>query len=1007
MGAARDNRDDDAPPPYRAVGPMVDLDAPISFSVAKHRESHDWKKRTATRRWLVESLTRLQVGKKSEGSVWAPAVFAGGQRKAALARIIAVLTWDSDAGHTADELAGKIEAIGWYAAIIPSSSWGSTLSEVSADAYERWAADVRGQEGGQADVGAERYLVEQLHKVGRVADGAVFEGSFAVQERDATGRPVLRRLLRIRHNPCPKYRIVAFLKQCFDVSTPAGRRAWKRLYDAACDVIGLPLDRTSGSVERLLYQSRLPADAIDDAKLDIRIVEGTYVDPDTLPEPLPRKHTRRGPASFRDEAVHGRGADGAEDLEYRWVDPGTGDEVDLRKWAVAAMAHLPLADILVERGWPLDERGEHDGKVHVECPFQDQHTSLAGGGTYVTNAHDFDRTGTVDRRAGAIVHCSHNACRDRDRLEFIAEWLRKGALTTTHLYAARDAAKAAQLAADFDPIEDDADLGAKPPIRPSFEWNRADVEAHLPQLKRLAREDRETYEAYREGWDIAGTVPADELDLLIDVADEEPERLDPKPKDTVGWRTRLVRSEKGQPNTGTKNLLLALEHGLGLTGDVIGYNLLKGRIEIRDPGKLPWGHQGEAKRAWADRDDTLAAALAEDELGGVVKPHSIAPIVEAIAWKHAFHPVRDYLHSLVWDGVPRLDRLLVDFAQVEDTPYARAVTARSLIAAVARAFRPGCKVDTALILESTQGFKKSSLFAALAIDPEWFGDNLPGQLGDKSVAEVIGTHWFIEMGELSNLKKAEVDRTKAFMSRAADTYRPAYGRRVVDHPRQCVLTGTVNGEVTGYLRDLTGNRRFWVLRVGPINLAAIVKLRDQLWAEAVARFRAGERWWFDDAEDAHLVEAQKAEADARTEEPEMADMLRRFLTHRPGDSGYDQDHMHAWTKRQAPITVIPTLASFFSAIGVPTRNIGFQQKVAFKQALQALGWVVKQAKVRGVSPIGLERGVRFYAHPDIEKATSVNKWLKVQANRGSVAGIPARDADSNVILLDDHKDRKR
>ena len=1004
VGAVRnDDAGGNVPPQQpRWIGPAFDRDRIITFSTAESRNSFNWQLRTKTAGELLAILLSVRVGKKGEGLVWAPSTFDGGQRKASAALGTFVATFDSDGGTPLAELELAAEMTGWHIVIVPSSSWGSTVSEISGDAFDAWAKDTPG-----GDI--ERYLVEVLQKTPAVAAGAVIEASFDQIEQTKDGQTSIRRLLRIRHNPCEKYRLIAFLSQRFDLSTTQGRRAWKRYYDAMCDVLAVPLDRTSGSPERLLYQSRLPAELIGQAREHIRVVAGGTIEVSGLPEPKPRVRTRRGPASFRDEQVLGRGSD-QDELEYRWIDPLTGTDIDLRKWSVSGMSQLPLADVLREGSWPLDDRGEQDGKLHIDCPFIDQHTSLSGGGTYVANAADFERTGMVDRRRGAIIHCSHNSCKDRDRLEFISEFLRRGALTTAHLYAARDAAKALELAADFEPIEDDTPV--KPIIKPSFEWTRETIESRLPQLKRLSLEDAEAYASYRQGWDIADTISADELDLLVDLAANDDERIEPPPpgdsqkpgKDTFNWRSKLIRSEKGVPNTGTKNLMLTLEHGLGL-GACVGFNLLKQRVEIRDPGALGWGHKGEKARPWADRDDTLAASLAEDELQGVIKPHSITPIIEAVAWKHAFHPVRDYLNGVVWDGIPRIDTMLIDHAQVEDTPYARAVSARTLIGAVARIMKPGAKVDTALILESAQGSKKSSLFAALAVDPQYFTDNLPGHLGDKSVAEIIAAYWFVELAELTNLKKGDVDKIKAFLSRTSDSFRPAYGRRVVDHPRQCIFAGTVNGETIGYLRDLTGNRRFWTLKCGRINLAQIAKIRDQLWAEAVARYAAGERWWFDDDTEGELIEAQRQATSERTEEPELTEVVRRFLTHKPGVSGFDQDVMSAWTKRKAEITVIPSITSFYNAIGKVTSRITFSDKVAFKQALQALGWKVKQQRASDESLLGLSRGARYFVAPEADLAVSMARWVKLQLRQGAVAGqddVP-RLEDDNVVSIKDRK----
>jgi hypothetical protein len=495
--------------PNKWVGPAFDPASIITFSSAGSHKSWDWASKTMTAGQLLAILTAIKAGRKAEGSVWAPATFNGGRRSAAAALGTFIMPFDSDSGTPFADVVAACDMTGWHMVVIPSSSWGSTVSEINGDAYDVWVKEQRG-----ADTSIERYLIEILQKTPAVAAGATIIASFDLSEQAKDGRRTLRKILRVEHQPCEKYRILAFLSERHDLSTTAGRRAWKRYYDAACDVLGLPLDRTVGSVERLLFQSRLPAKLIDQAKAHVRTIEGGTINLAGLPEPKPRQRTRRGPSAFRDEKVHGRGADD-EVLEYHWIDPVTGADIDLRKWAVGMKA-LQLADILRDGDWPLDDRGEVDGKLHIVCPFAGQHTSLAGGGTYVSNASDFERSGMVDRQRAAVIHCSHHSCQGRDRLEFITEFLRAGVLTTAHLHAARDAARAAELAADFEPIEEGT--GIKPLIKPSFDWDRPTIEASLPQLKRLASEAPETFATFRQGWDIADILSADELDRLVDLA---------------------------------------------------------------------------------------------------------------------------------------------------------------------------------------------------------------------------------------------------------------------------------------------------------------------------------------------------------------------------------------------------------------------------------------------------------------------------------------------------------
>src|SRR4029077_167441 len=198
------------------------------------------------------------------------------------------------------------------------------------------------------------------------------------------------------------------------------------------------------------------------------------------------------------------------------------------------------------------------------------------------------------------------------------------------------------------------------------------------------------------------------------------------------------------------------------------------------------------------------------------------------------------LQGLHWDGVERVDTWLAAYLGAEGTEYARAVGSRWLISAVARIFRPGAKADCCLILEGAQGIRKSTALRTVA--GEYFTDEL-ADLGSKDAAMQTRGVWIIELSELDNLSHAEVARIKAFMSPHTDLFRPPYGMRLVESPRQCVFAGTVNHG--SYLRDETGGRRFWPVVCGKIDIAELQRDRDQLWAEAKAKYRSGASWWLE------------------------------------------------------------------------------------------------------------------------------------------------------------------
>jgi hypothetical protein len=203
-----------------------------------------------------------------------------------------------------------------------------------------------------------------------------------------------------------------------------------------------------------------------------------------------------------------------------------------------------------------------------------------------------------------------------------------------------------------------------------------------------------------------------------------------------------------------------------------------------------------------------------------------------------FHPIRDYLDGLRWDGEPRLDQWLTNYAAVTTTPYTRAVGAIVLIAAVRRVRQPGCKFDELVVLEGEQGTNKSTGLQVLAVRPEWFSDNVSLDLRGKEVIEALSGVWIVEISELKGMRHGDVERIKALLARTADRARLSYDRTVTHAPRQCIFVGTTNA--SQYLRDLTGNRRFWPIRGVKFNLEALRRDRDQLWAEAATREAQGE-----------------------------------------------------------------------------------------------------------------------------------------------------------------------
>src|SRR5262249_44718291 len=216
---------------------------------------------------------------------------------------------------------------------------------------------------------------------------------------------------------------------------------------------------------------------------------------------------------------------------------------------------------------------------------------------------------------------------------------------------------------------------------------------------------------------------------------------------------------------------------------------------------------------------------------------------QTVAKERAFHPIKDYLNDLEWDGKKRVEQFATTYLGAEASPYHAAVSKCFLIAAVARIMQPGGKADYMPILEGAQDKGKSTAIETMFAP--WFSDDL-AELGTKDAAMQVRVAWGIEIAELASMSRPEIERVKAFITRKVDRFRPAYGRHVIEAQRQSIFIGSTNADT--YLKDETGGRRFWPIKCGKIDLKALERDKDQLWAEAVALYGKGVGWWLTDAE---------------------------------------------------------------------------------------------------------------------------------------------------------------
>lgn len=303
------------------------------------------------------------------------------------------------------------------------------------------------------------------------------------------------------------------------------------------------------------------------------------------------------------------------------------------------------------------------------------------------------------------------------------------------------------------------------------------------------------------------------------------------------------------------------------------YNEMANRIQVTGP--LPWDRPKDNK-FWRDADTAQLKALIDVRyVPFSSRNHEVS--FTKVADDRRFHPVRDYLDSLpVWDGKKRIDDILIKYLSADDTDYVRTVTRKTFVAAVARIYKPGTKFDSVLVLDGIQGIGKSTLFKDLVGD-EYYSETLSlTDMNDKSGAEKLQGFWIMEIAELAGMKKADIEKVKAFLSTSDDKYRPSYGKTVESHPRQCIIIASVNGE-RGYLRDITGNRRFWVVKLNQKEQKKTWRFtkedRDQIWAEAKHYYQKGEKLYL---EGDMISAAEEVQRDAM-EVDERQGMVEEYL----------------------------------------------------------------------------------------------------------------------------------
>ncbi|HAK0935220.1 TPA: hypothetical protein H1611_002988 [Listeria innocua] len=334
------------------------------------------------------------------------------------------------------------------------------------------------------------------------------------------------------------------------------------------------------------------------------------------------------------------------------------------------------------------------------------------------------------------------------------------------------------------------------------------------------------------------------------------------------WQTALELDKQGKIKDTLDNIVLIIRNDSEL--ESIAFNKHRDGIDARDG--LPWE---QMKGGWNDSDNAALKVYLSNKYG-IYSPTKTKDAILAVAAERSYHPIKEYLDHLPdWDGTDRVETLLIDYFNATDNSYTRAVTRKMMVAAVARIVHPGTKFDSVLILNGPQGIGKSTFFAKLAGD--WFSDSLTlTDMKDKAGPEKLQGYWILELGELAGMRKTDVEVVKSFISRSDDKYRASYGVNVESHPRQCIIVGSTNAE-SGFLRDITGNRRFWPVRISGDGKRKAWQMSvydvEQIWAETLMLYAKGEKLYLEGS-DVELATNEQADA---MESDEREGLVRTYL----------------------------------------------------------------------------------------------------------------------------------
>lgn len=653
----------------------------------------------------------------------------------------------------------------------------------------------------------DEYLSSPKSRQDEIKDIGGFVGGFISGGRRKKGSILSRSLLTLDIDHCPKHfdpwEVFTLTNECAACiySTHKHRPSAKRLR------LVIPLSRDVNSEEYVAIARRIAGD------IDIEVFDDTTFQPHRL---------MYWPSTAKDAEFYFKSQDG-DALDVDEVLSGYHDWKDISEHPYSSRVNKIVEREIKKQGDPL----EKPGLIGAFCQI-------------------FPISHLIEKQLPDV----YEACDADDRYTFIKGSTAAGVVVYEDkwIYSHHETdPTSGKLCNAFDLYrihkhglkDEDVRPGTPGHLLPSYKAAVNDI-SKIPEVKKLLGEMRlaEARDDFKEN---AGEPEGD-----------EPVNMD--------WLEQLEVDGKGNYLATVDNAFLMIENDPNLKGR-FARDIFE-RVD-RVVKNTPWdGNVPEHGRILNDDDDAGLRRYIE-KVYKISSAPKIGDALRLILKANEFHPVRDYLKPLKWDGVERLDTLLIDFLNAEDCDYVRAITRKTMVAAVARVMRPGIKFDYVLTMIGKEGIKKSSILQKLG--GAWFSDSFSTVTGKESGEQVQGV-WLMEIGELAGLKKAEVEAIKLFISKRQDRYRPAYGKRVEEYPRQCVFIATTNEY--DFLKSQTGNRRFWPVEVSASENCVFEDLTDedveQIWAEAKHYYQQGEALWLEDLEgEARVRQEVHTESDDR------------------------------------------------------------------------------------------------------------------------------------------------